>query len=236
MIQDAVIWILSWVVDRRLHSEQALRLLLLIAISVLATSADLSLEGSCASAHPRSGAGLCQTSAMRDVTSRPFGAMASYATPSSTSSTMGSGAGMRLPDGTDSPAGQELTDFKSTYVVFPADKDANIEFIWHASNSSQGEYPDDARGFRRGLYPGRWPRHLNRCRARAYPVCFKHLHDHHVREALGVRSPITSSEEPDFVRKFHAAFGAHVMEGFGGAVKGEAEAKVKHSPCRKCAL
>ena len=30
-------------------------------------------------------------------------------------------------------------------------------------------------------------------------------------------------EEPDFVRKFHAAFGAQVMEGFGGAAKAEAQ-------------
>ena len=42
-----------------------------------------------------------------------------------------------------------------------------------------------------------------------------------------MRSPVNSSEEPEFVKRFHAAFGAHVMEGFGGAAKGEAKAKAQ---------
>ena len=37
VIRDALIWIMSWVVDRRLHTEEAFRLLFLIALSVLAT-------------------------------------------------------------------------------------------------------------------------------------------------------------------------------------------------------
>ena len=128
---------------------------------------------------------------------------------------------------TYSPEGKELTDFKSTYVLFPSEKDANIEFIWHASNSSQGytrmTLEDSDEDYIQGdglvISFDAWPR--------AYPVRFKHLHDHHVREALGVRSPVNSSEEPEFVKRFHAAFGAHVMEGFGGAAKGEARAKAQ---------
>ena len=37
-IWDALIWIMSWAVDRRLHSDQAFRLLFLIASGVLTTS------------------------------------------------------------------------------------------------------------------------------------------------------------------------------------------------------
>jgi len=45
-------------------------------------------------------------------------------------------------------------------------------------------------------------------------MLFKHLHDGHVRQALGISVPAHSSEEPRFIRKFHAKLGDAVREGF----------------------
>ena len=118
---------------------------------------------------------------------------------------------------TYSTAGRKLSDFKSADVLLPpTGKDGTIEFVWRSGSSSKGytsmtleESGDDyIQGDGRVITFGTWPM--------AYPVLFKLLHDHHVRKALGVRSPIHPAEEPEFVKKFHAAFGENVMEGFGG--------------------
>ena len=45
---------------------------------------------------------------------------------------------------TYSPEGKELTDFKSTYVLFPSKKDAKIEFIWLREQFIARLHPDDA--------------------------------------------------------------------------------------------
>ena len=118
---------------------------------------------------------------------------------------------------TYSTAGRKLSDFKSADVLLPpSGKDSTIEFVWRSGSSSKGytsmtleEAGDNyIQGDGRVITFDTWPM--------AYPVLFKLLHDHHVRKALGVRSPIHPAEEPEFVKKFHAAFGESVMEGFGG--------------------
>jgi len=124
---------------------------------------------------------------------------------------------------TYNPAGEQLADFAAAHVFVPAGKDPAIEFIWRASDFLRGftrmTLEDCDEDYIQGggvvITFDAWPR--------AYPVRFKHLLARHVLVALGVRSPIDSSEEPDFVRKFHAAFGASVMEGFGGAAKTKAQ-------------
>ena len=118
---------------------------------------------------------------------------------------------------TYSTAGRKLSDFKSAEVLLPpSSKDGTIEFLWRSGPSSKGytsmtpEEPGNGyiQGDGRVVTFDTWPM--------AYPVLFKLLHDHHVRKALGVRSPVRPAEEPEFVQKFHAAFGENVLEGFGG--------------------
>ncbi len=224
VIRDALIWIMSWVLDRRPHGEEAFRLLFLIAFSVLATLLtfywkDLAYRSSAIRRRlmpEERFAGRYLQAIWRNGEVRYSFVNIFYNAKRRRYEVAGR---------TYSPAGEELTDFKSAYVLFPSDKDANIEFIWRASNSSQGytrmTLEDSDEDYIQGdglvITFDAWPR--------AYPVRFKHLNDNHVREALGVRSPVDSSEEPDFVRKFHAAFGARVMEGFGGAAKAQAKAE-----------
>jgi hypothetical protein len=222
VIWDAPIWIMSWVVDRRLHSDQAFRLLFLIGFSILATLLSL---------HWKNLAYRFQAIRRRLLRNERYAGrylQALWRNGELRYSFVNIFYNARqrryeVAGRTYSPAGQQLNDFKSTYVLFPSDKDASIEFIWRASNSSQGytrmTLEDSDKDYIQGnghvITFDAWPR--------SYPIRFKHLHDHHVREALGVRSPATSREEPEFVRKFHAAFGTHVMEGFGGAAKAEAQ-------------
>jgi hypothetical protein len=226
VIWDALIWIMSWVVDRRLHSEQAFRLLFLIAFSVFATLLalywkDLAYRSSAIRRRLLPGerfAGRYLQAVWRNGEVRYSFVNIFYNARRRRYEAAGR---------TYSAAGEKLNDFNSTYVLFPSGKDVDIEFIWRSRNALRGytrmTLEDSNEDYIQGdglvITFNAWPR--------AYPVRFKHLHDHYVRKALGVRSPTSSSEEPDFVRKFHAAFGAHVMEGFGGAAKAEAKAEAQ---------
>ncbi len=225
-IGDALIWIMSWVVDRRLHSEQALRLMALIAFSVFATFLIIywrNLAYRSPAIRRRMMpeeryAGRYLQALWRQGEVR-YSFVDIFYNPRRRR--------YEVAGRTYSPGGQKLNDFRSRYVFFPAKKNANIEFIWQANNSSQGytrmTLEDSDEDYIQGdgliITFNAWPR--------AYPLRFKPLHDHHVREALGVRSPSNFSEEPEFVRRFHAAFGEHVMEGFGGAAKAEPTANVQ---------
>ena len=220
VIAGALIWIMSWVVDRRLHSEQAFRLLFLIAFSIFATWLIIHWK-SLAYRSPRIRrrmmpeeryAGRYLQALWRQGEVR-YSFVDIFYNPRRRR--------YEVAGRTYDLAGRELTNFKSGHVFFPSEKDANIEFIWQARNSSEGYTRMTLEGSDEDYIQGdghiitfdAWPR--------SYPLQFKHLHDHHVREALGIRSPLNSSEEPDFVRKFHAAFGAQVMESFGGTAKAE---------------
>jgi hypothetical protein len=114
-------------------------------------------------------------------------------------------------------SGEETSSFKANYMLFPSDKDDNIEFIWQGSHSSAGytrmrvETSDEdyieGDGF--VMTFGQKPK--------TYPLLFKHLHNRHVRQALGVDAPLHSAEEPRFIRKFHAKLGGAVRESFENA-------------------
>lgn len=120
-------------------------------------------------------------------------------------------------------AGRKLADFTSVEVQLPPAKDGAIEFVWRAGDSSKGYtkmilgnvWENYIQGDGHVITFGAWPM--------AYPMRFKHLQDQAVRKALGVRAPVSAAGEPEFVKKFHAAFGARVIEGFGGR-------KVKDQP------
>jgi hypothetical protein len=227
-IWDSLIWIMSWAVDRRLHSEQALRLLFLMAFSVAVTIValywkDLAFRSSAIRRRLMRGeryAGRYLQALWRNGEVRYSFVNIFYNARRRRYEVAGR---------TYNPAGEKLNDFNSTYVLFQSSKDADIEFIWQARNASRGytrmALEDSKEDYIQGdglvITFSSWPR--------AYPVRFKHLHDHYVRNALGVHSPATPGEEPDFVRKFHAAFGAHVMEGFGGGAKAEGQLVTQNS-------
>jgi hypothetical protein len=112
----------------------------------------------------------------------------------------------------------DCSSFRSIYILFPSDKDNNIEFIWQGRQSltanSFGGYtkmtilaPDEDYIEGDGLILdfGEEPKR--------YPLRFKHLDDAHVEDALGMRPPRSSAEEPDFVRRFHGLYGEAVRRG-----------------------
>lgn len=111
-------------------------------------------------------------------------------------------------------SGEEISSFKANYMLFPSDKDENIEFIWQGNRAASGytrmrvETSDEdyieGDGFVMSF--GQNPK--------AYPLLFKHLHNRHVRQALGVDAPAHAAEEPRFIKKFHAKLGGAVREGF----------------------
>jgi hypothetical protein len=222
VIRDALIWIMSWVLDRRPHGGEAFRLLFLIAFSVLATWIalywrDLAYRSSAIRRRlmpDERYAGRYLQALWRQGEIRYSFVHIFYDWRRRRFEVAGR---------TYNPKGEELATFQSSYVRFPSEKDANIEFIWQAGDNSTGytrmTLEDSDEDYIQGhgsviTFDG-WPK--------AYPVRFKHLHDHHVREALGVRSPSSSAEEPEFIRKFHAMYGDRVMEGFGGPGKEKAE-------------
>ena len=225
-LRDALIWVASWVVDRRLHSEQAFRILFLIAFAVVATLLilywkDLAFRSSAIRRRFLSGeryAGRYLQALWRNNEVR-YSFVDIFYNPRR--------RGYEVRGRTYTSSGQRLGDFKSAYVRFPSRKDANIEFIWRGSGSAQGfarmTLEDSADHYIQGkgqvITFDVWPR--------AYPLRFKPLHDHHVREALGVSAPASSREEPDFVKKFHQVFGPSVMEGFGGGAKADAKAEAQ---------
>ncbi len=218
VIRDAFIWVLSWAVDRRLHSEEALRLLFLVGSGVAATLLFLYWRRFACRFHmfrrrlmPEDRyAGRYLQALWRNNELRYSFVTIFYNTRRRDYDVNGR---------TYSPAGQPLTEYKSTYVILPSRKEGAIEFFWRTPNASQGYTQmtlqesdhDYIQGGGRVVTLDAWPV--------AYPIRFKHMDDRYVREALGVHSPANASEEPEFIRKFHERFGAQVMEGFGGGAK-----------------
>ena len=220
-IRDALIWITSWVLDRRPHSGEAFRLLFLIAFSVLATWLAF---------HWRTFVCRYATVRRRLMPDERYAGrylQALWRQGEIRYSFVNIFYNWRrrrfeVAGRTYNPAGEVLATFQSANVRFPSGKDANIEFVWRTRDNATGftrmTLEDSDEDYIQGhgsviTFDG-WPK--------SYPVRFKHLHDQHVRGALGVGSPASSADEPDFIRKFHARYGEHVMEGFGGAGKGQA--------------
>ena len=157
-IWDALIWIMSWAVDRRLHSEQAFRLLLLMAFTVLATLLALywknfAYRSSAIRRRLMPGeryAGRYLQAVWRNGEVRYSFVNIFYNARRRRYEVAGR---------TYSPAGEKLNDFNSTYVLFPSSKDADIEFIWRARNASRGYTRMTLEDFKGGLHSGRRARH-----------------------------------------------------------------------------
>jgi len=228
-IRDALIWIMSWIVDRRLHSEEAARLLALAAVSVLATWLIIywkTFAGRSAAIRRRLMPEERYAGRYLQALWRPGEVRYSIID-------LFYNARRRryeVAGRTYNSEGKELAAFQSSYVLFPSSKHAHIEFIWQASNGTSGytkmtleDLKDDyIQGDGLVITFDAWPK--------AYPIRFKHLADHYVRDALGVRSPSNTAEEPDFIKTFHATYGERVMEGFGG------NGKKKEAPAAETVL
>ncbi len=222
VIRDALIWIMSWVLDRRPHGGEAFRLLFLISFSVLATWLtfywkDLAYRSSTIRRRLMPNeryAGRYLQAVWRQGELRYSFVHIFYNWRCHRFEVAGR---------TYSPAGDELAAFKSSYVLFPSEKDADIEFIWQATNASSGYTRMTLGDSDEDYIQGDGLIITFDAQPKAYPVRFKHLHNHYVRQALGVSSPEHASEEPEFVKKFHTMYGGRVVEGLGGATKAEGD-------------
>lgn len=216
VLRDALIWIMSWVLDRRPHGPEAFRLLFLIAFSIAATALtfywkDLAYRSSAVRRRlmpEERYAGRYLQAVWRRGELRYSFINIYYNSKRRR---------FELWGRSYTPDGEEVTAFKSNYVLFPSEKDANIEFIWQAGNGSTGYTRMTLEDGDEDYIQGDGHIMTFAATPEAYPLQFKHLHDGHVREALGVHSPSHASEEPAFVRKFHGMYGARVAEGFAGA-------------------
>jgi hypothetical protein len=222
VIRDALIWIMSWVLDRRPHGPEAFRLLFLIAFSIAATALtlywkDLAYRSSFVRRRmmpEERYAGRYLQAVWRQGDLR-YSFINIYFNSKRRR--------YEIWGRSYTPDGREMTDFKSNYVLFPSEKDAHIEYIWQASNGSTGYTRMTLEDGDEDYIQGDGHVMTFAARPEAYPIHFKHLHERHVRDALGVGSPSDSSEEPPFVQKFHSMYGTRVVEGFAAAPPSEAE-------------
>ncbi len=222
IIRDALIWVMSWVLDRRPHGGEAFRLLFLIAFSVLATWLTFYWKNLAYRYEPIRRRLVPE----ERFAGRYFQVVWRRGEPRYSFVHIFFNPRRRrheVEGRSYDPEGKELTDFKSNYVLFPSEKDANIEFIWQANNGSAGYTRMTLEDGDEDYMQGSGHMMTFAAEPEARPLKFKHLHDNHVRSALGVGAPATAADEPEFVRKFHAMYGADVIRSFQGPAKAEDE-------------
>jgi hypothetical protein len=213
VIQEALIWIMSWMLDRRPHGGEALRLLLLIAITGVATWLslywrDLAYRSSAMRRRllpEERYAGRYLQAIWRSGKVR-YAIVNIYYN--------GRKRRFEVAGRNYSPAGDEVSSFRSAYVLFPSDSDNFIEFIWQGSGASTGYTRMALEDSDEDYVEGEGHMVTLHARPDTYPIRFKKLHDRYVRPALGVNSPAHPFEEPAFIRKFNKMYGASVEEGF----------------------
>jgi hypothetical protein len=111
-------------------------------------------------------------------------------------------------------SGDEVSEFQSHHLLFPADDEDNLEFIWQGHRAAAGytcmkvedRDGDYVEGSGYVIAFGQKPK--------TYPILFKRLYGGDIREVLGVNAPAHPKEEPGFVRKFHAELGEKVRHSF----------------------
>ncbi len=218
VIQEALIWIMSGVLDRQPQGGEALRMLLLAVFPGIATWAGVYWRGL---AFRSTGirrrllpgeryAGQYLQAVRRGDEVRYVIVHIYYNRSKSRFEALGRNY---------NSSGEQTSSFKSNYMIFPSDKDDNIEFIWQGSRAASGytrmtvENPDGdyIEGDGYVIVFGAKPK--------AFPILFKHLHGRHVRDALGIAPPTQAGEEGRFIRKFHAKLGGAVKEAFEGAAE-----------------
>jgi hypothetical protein len=111
-------------------------------------------------------------------------------------------------------SGEEISSFQSHHVLFPAENDENLEFIWQGRRAAvgytcmkvenqEGDYIEGS-GYAIAFGP----------KPKTYPILFKRLDGGGVREALGVSAPAHLKDESGFIQKFHAKLGDKVRQSF----------------------
>lgn len=113
--------------------------------------------------------------------------------------------------------GEEVSSFHSNYMLFPSDRNEDIEFIWQGNRAASGYTRMRVENSDEDYIEGDGYVITFGSKPKSFPLLFKHLHSGHVRQALGIDAPAHSSEEPRFIRKFHAMLGDAVREGFESA-------------------
>lgn len=221
VIREALIWIMSWVLDRRPHGGEAFRLLFLIAFTALATWLsfywkDLAYRSPTIRRRllpEERYAGRYLQAVLRGGEVR-YSIVNIYFNRTKKR--------FEVAGRTYGSGGDDLSFFGSHYVIFPSDKDENIEFIWQGRRASAGYTRMTLIGSDEDYIQGDGLVMTFHTQPKVYPIRFKHLHDRFVREALGVHSPVHADEEPEFIRKFHAMYGGAVKEGLSGAERAAA--------------
>ncbi len=218
IIRDALVWLMSWVLDRKPHGGEAFRLLALIATTGVATWLSLYWRDFAYRSPAlrrrllpeERYAGRYLQAVWRGDEVRYSIVNIYYNRPRQRFEVAGRTYG---------PSGGELSSFRSNYLLFPSGKDDTIEFIWQGSRSASGYTRMTLENTDEDYIQGEGLVMTFDAQPKAYPLRFKHLHDHHVRQALGVDAPVHAAEEPAFVRKFHAMYGEVVQDGFAGHEK-----------------
>lgn len=216
LISSALIWIVSFFLDRRPHGGEALRLVLLIIFTVVATWLSLYWR-ELAYRSPRIRrsllpeeryAGRYLQAIWRDSAVRYAVVNIFYNRERRR---------FELAGRSYNPEGKELSSFRAPFVLFPSGRDYHIEFIWEGGEKASGctrmtvDHTDEE------LIQGHGLVVIVDAEPKAYSMRFKHLQERHVKEALGISCPAQASEEPEFIRKFHALFGGAVLDAFAAS-------------------
>ncbi|MGA7326734.1 MAG: hypothetical protein WBX25_20140 [Rhodomicrobium sp.] len=111
-------------------------------------------------------------------------------------------------------SGEKLSDFRSAHVMFPRGKDRNIEFVWEGAGDSSGYTRMTVRTAGQDYIEGDGFLTSFELHPKSFPMQFKQIHRRHIRDALGIDPPKRAEQEPDFIRTFHAVFGASIKNAF----------------------
>lgn len=221
VIRDAVIWIMSWVLDRQPKLGEATRLLMLILFTGIATWItfywrDILYRSPTIRRRllPNERyTGRYLQAVKHDAEIRYAIINIFFNRPKKRFEVAGRAYG---------PEGNDLSAFKSNFVLFPSEKDDNIEFIWQGRTAASANFLG---GYTRMTVDSTDEDYIQGTgiimsfgdEPKVYQLKFKHLHDEHVSSALGARAPHQIADEPEFIKKFHAMFGDAVREGFAAS-------------------
>jgi hypothetical protein len=223
VIGEALIWIMSWVLDRRPHGGEAFRLLLLISFTAVATWLAIYWRD-LAYRSPTMRRKLLPNEryAGRYLQAVWRGDEVRYAIVNIYFNR--AKKRFEIAGRTYNPEGDALSSFKSAYVLFPAEKDDNIEFIWQGTRADSGYTRMTVEGGDENFVQGvGFVMRFDANKPKAYPLRFKHLHTQFVKDALGVHPPAKAVEEPEFVKKFHGKYGEAAKAGLAAEALAERE-------------
>jgi hypothetical protein len=218
VIRDALIWIMSWVLDREPEGGEALRMLFLIVFTGIATWLsfywrDLALRSPSVRRRllpeDRYSGRYLQAVARED--GLRYAIVNIFYNPRRRR--------FEAQGRNYNPSGEQVSSFRSVTVIFPSDKDGKIEFVWQGNRSNSGYTSMTVETEDEDYIEGDGAVQTFGPKPKVFPLLFKHLHEAHVKHALGVSPPVNAAEEPAFVRIFHAKLGEAVKAGFANVAE-----------------